>query len=218
MLYEAARLSFLALFLNDNRMKKFILLFYSIFFFSSLKTFGALSPVSVSIIPPIQIPPADFSVTGIRASLLWGHHRDLYGIDLGVLGNITDQDFMGIGVSGIFNLTSGTTNILGLQLAGITNINKNKVTGVGFQIAGLANINTAASSFSGLQASLGVNYSPFSTIYGAQVGIYNVANVVYGFQIGLVNITESLYGVQIGLANFNRKGLFSFTPILNIGF
>lgn len=65
---------------------------------------------------------------------------------------------------------------------------------------------------------LASNYSPFSTIYGAQVGLYNVANTVYGFQIGLINITESLYGVQIGLANFNRKGLFSFAPILNIGF
>lgn len=199
-------------------MKHFILLFCSLLFFSSLKVFGAMSPISVSIIPPVQIPPADFSVTGFRASLLWGHHRDLYGIDLGVLGNITDQDFIGVGISGLFNLTFGNTNIIGLQFAGLTNINKNKVSGFGLQIAGAANINTAASSFSGLQVALGTNYSPFSTIYGAQVGIYNVANTVYGFQIGLVNITESLYGVQIGLANFNRKGLFSFAPILNIGF
>jgi len=191
---------------------------FGILFISSLKLFGALSPISISIVPPIQIPPSDFSVTGLRTSVLWGHHRDLYGLDLGLVGNITDQDFVGIGVSGLFNLTMGTTNIIGLQLAGIANINKNKLSGIGLQFGGITNINTAASTFSGLQASLGANYSPFTTVYGAQIGIYNVASVVYGFQIGLVNITESLYGLQIGLANFNRKGLFSFAPILNFGF
>ncbi len=198
-------------------MKIFFIYILLIFSFS----FGAnaaLSPISVSVVPPIQIPPAKFSITGVRASLLWGHHRDLYGVDLGLLGNITDQDFIGLGVSGIFNLTYGTTRILGLQLAGITNINKNKVSGFGLQLGGLANINTASSSFSGLQVSLGTNYSPFTTIYGIQAGIYNVANVVYGFQIGLVNITQSLYGIQIGLANFHHKGLFSFAPLINIGF
>ena len=86
---------------------------------------AALSPLSVAIAPPVQFPPADYTVTGLRLSALWGHHRDMYGLDFGLLGNITDQDFTGLAVSGIFNATSGTTRILGLQLAGIGNFNTN---------------------------------------------------------------------------------------------
>lgn len=179
---------------------------------------GAVSPLSVAIVPPIQFPPGDFSVTGVRASALWGKHRDLYGIDAGLLGNITEQTFTGIAVSGIFNNTRGVTNILGLQLAGITNINSNKVSVYGLQAALGVNYNSAATTVAGLQVALLANISPFTDIYGLQVGLYNRAKEVYGFQIGLVNVTDNLHGVQIGLMNFNHKGTFAISPLLNIGF
>lgn len=177
-----------------------------------------MSPVSVSVAPPVQFPPADFSVTGVRASALWGHHRNIYGVDLGLLGNITDQDFTGLAVSGLFNNTRGTTNVLGLQFAGITNINTNKTSVYGLQAALGANYNAAASKVAGVQLALLANVAPFTDIYGAQIGLYNRAKDVYGLQIGLVNIADNLHGIQIGLANFNHKGPFAISPILNVGF
>ncbi len=178
---------------------------------------AALSPLSVGLFPPVQFPPSDFSVTGIRASLLWGRHRDVYGIDVGLLGNITDQSFTGIGVSGLFNATHGTTNVIGLQAAGLANFNTNKTSVYGVQFATLLNKNDAESSLSGVALSL-VNLSPNMNVYGAQIGIYNKARAVYGFQIGLVNDCTDLHGLQIGLVNFHTNGLFVVAPILNFGF
>lgn len=185
--------------------------------FTPLASFAAFSPLAVSIVPPAQFPPADFSITGARLSLLWGHHRDVYGIDLGVLGNITDQDFVGIGVSGLFNINSGNNTILGLQAAGVVNYNTQKTRVYGLQLAAGSNYNTAESSLYGVQFSM-LNISSHTKVFGAQLGLYNDAKEVYGLQIGVVNRTTSLHGVQIGLVNFNTTGLFYVAPILNVGF
>jgi hypothetical protein len=175
------------------------------------------SPLSVGIIPPVQFPPDEFSITGVRISAIYGNHRDLYGIDIGVLGNITQQDFVGIGISGLANITHGNTTIIGLQLAGAVNYNSQKTNVYGVQVALGMNDNTAESSVTGLQLAL-VNLSPNTTINGFQLGIYNRALTVNGFQIGLVNATNSLRGLQIGLINFNHTGFFEVSPILNVGF
>ena len=157
-------------------------------------------------------------ITGVRVSALYGKHRSVYGLDFGVLGNITDLNFVGLAVSGVFNKTSGMTTIIGLQLAGLANVNTDKTSVYGIQATLGANVNTAAASVSGLQIALLTNYAQFTNIYGAQVGLYNRAQDVYGLQIGLVNVASNLHGVQIGLANFNQKGMFAVSPILNIGF
>jgi hypothetical protein len=176
-----------------------------------------ISPLGISIIPPVQFPPESFDVVGARVSVLWGKTREVYGLDVGALGNVTDTAFGGIAVAGGFNYNRGTATVIGLQAAGITNINVNKAHVVGVQLAGLVNNNKAESTVVGLQFSL-VNASKFTTIWGLQAGLYNTARTVNGFQIGLINRTESLHGIQIGLANFNHTGLFEFAPILNIGF
>ena len=198
-------------------MKKLICL--SIFAFSTFfitHAEAAVSPVSLAILPPVQFPPSDFSVIGLRASVFWGKQRDIYGIDLGLLGNITEQDFVGIGISGLMNVTHGTTNIIGLQLAGAANYNTNKTSVYGVQAA-LVNLNTAASSVAGLQIGA-ANISKFTDVYGFQIGIYNRAQTVYGFQLGLVNQATNLHGIQIGLLNFHEKGIVSISPAINIGF
>lgn len=190
-------------------------LFVVLFFIPSAQ--AAFSPLSVNIAPPVQFPPSDYSVTGARLSLGWGKHRDVYGIDLGLIGNITEQDFAGLSVSGLFNMTKGPTTIVGLQLAGLTNINTNKTNVVGIQAALAVNSNSAAATVSGLQIAA-INLAPNTNINGFQVGVYNKALVVRGFQIGLVNVTKTLYGLQIGLINFNQDGFFNVSPILNVGF
>ncbi len=197
--------------------KRINLIVVGLFLFLSTQAQAALSPISLAIIPPVQFPPSDFSVTGLRTSLLWGHHRDVYGFDFGVVGNMTQQRFLGLGVSGVFNYTRGMTTILGLQAAGIANINVQQTSVYGVQIALGLNSNTANAKVVGLQLALG-NYSPFTNIYGLQAGIYNKALEVYGFQIGLINSAKSLHGIQIGLLNFNETGLFAVAPFLNIGF
>lgn len=198
-----------------TKLFKTIIVAFAVFYF--VPSHAALTPISVNIVPPVQFPPSDYMVTGVRASVLWGQHRDMYGIDLGLLGNITDQDFTGIAVSGVFNYTKGTTNVLGLQLAGLANYNAQKTNVYGVQLALGLNSNKAASNVVGLQLAL-ANISAFTDIYGVQLGVYNRAKDVYGLQIGLVNVADNLHGIQIGLINFNHKGLIGMCPLINIGF
>jgi len=196
-------------------LKRALILFFAITGFSFASS-AAISPVSISLVPPLQFPPGDYAVTGARISLL-GRQRNVYGVDVGLLGNITEQNFTGLAVSGLFNNTRGTTNVVGLQFAGAANINNNKTRVIGLQAALGLNYNAAEASVMGLQLAL-ANVSKFTKIYGVQAGIYNHAKEVYGLQIGLVNVTDSLHGLQIGLLNFNKGGLFAVSPILNAGF
>lgn len=178
---------------------------------------AAVSPLAISIGGPAQFPPRDFDITGARVSLLYGQSRDVYGIDLGVLGNITTGKFTGIGVSGLFNNTRGQTTITGLQFAGLANINSQKTSVYGIQASLGANYNSAESKIVGLQFAP-VNISAFSKIYGFQVGLYNKAREVRGFQIGVINVAQNLKGIQIGLLNFHHDGIFVVSPFINIGF
>lgn len=178
---------------------------------------AAMSPLAVSVAPPVQFPPSDFDVTGARISLLMGKHRDVYGLDLGVVGNRTTGKFVGLGASGIFNYTEGDTTAIGMQFAGITNINMQKTHVYGLQLALAANYNKAESSVVGVQLAL-ANLAGFTDIYGLQLGVFNKAKEVYGLQIGIVNVASNLHGLQIGVLNFNATGLFSVSPILNFGF
>jgi hypothetical protein len=186
-------------------------------FFSASQAYALVSPLGAAILAPVQFPPTSFTIVGARLSVFWGEHRDVYGLDAGAIGNMTDGSFAGIGVSGLFNYNKGTATIVGLQLAGAANVNINKTRVVGLQVAGLTNMNKAESTVAGLQFAL-ANICPAQTTIGFQAGIYNKSHTVYGFQIGLVNVTESLHGLQIGLVNFNKTGLFAVAPILNVGF
>ncbi len=185
--------------------------------FGSLGAFaGTMTPLSIGLAPPVMFPPRNFTITGLRMSVLWGSHQYMYGLDLGGIGNITKYDFNGIAVSGIFNRTEGVTNIYGLQAAGILNSNMQKLKLVGLQVA-TVNSNIAASTITGFQLAL-LNLGTYTKIYGIQAGIYNRADEVYGFQIGLINVVTTLHGMQIGFINFYTTGTFIVCPFLNFGF
>jgi hypothetical protein len=174
------------------------------------------SPIGISLFPPIELPPADFTVTGIRIDLLWGNQSNVYGFDFGTLVNSTLQNSGGVQIAGGLNYNKGSTTVLGLQAAGIANVNLQKTYVLGLQVA-LYNANLGESTLVGLEAG-GINNSPHTKLYGFQVGLYNKAVEVYGFQIGLINSVANLHGLQIGLLNFNDHGLFAIAPILNFGF
>jgi hypothetical protein len=63
-----------------------------------------------------------------------------------------------------------------------------------------------------------INQAPHTNVHGLQIGGFNKAQDVYGIQIGVLNMAENLHGLQIGLLNINDRGLFKFSPILNVGF
>lgn len=196
-------------------LKKWIL-FFCLTFLSS-PSFAAYSPMAFSLATPVQFPDSDYNVSGLRFSLLWGSHRDVYGLDLGGVGNITNQRFVGTPISGVFNYTKGETTALGVQLAGLTNFNLQKTHVYGLQLALGLNYNKAASEVIGLQLAA-VNLAEFTDVYGVQIGVYNRAHSVRGLQIGLVNVADNLRGLQIGLVNFHYTGLFYVSPFVNFGF
>lgn len=185
--------------------------------FSSSALAAMTSPLGLSIFPPLQFPAQNFNVTGARVNLLWGSHNNVYGFDVGALGNITAHEMAGIQIGGLFNVNNGETTAVGLQLAGGANINVNKAHVVGVQAAGIMNQNRAESSALGMIVSL-LNLTEHTKITGMEIGLVNIAREVYGFQIGLVNKVQNLHGLQIGLLNINTQGLFSVSTILNAGF
>ena len=196
--------------------KKNGVLFLALFLFSLPKAFAvSASPLAVSIFPPVQFPPESVTITGIRLDVLWGQHQNVYGIDLGAVGNITDHTFGGIQLAGGFNWNKGDATIIGLQGA-LANVNDQKTSLIGVQV-GAYNHNSGESSLGGVGLGL-VNRSDHMNIIGIQAGLYNSAKNVYGFQVGLFNSCDSLHGLQIGLVNMSAHALFSMAPILNIGF
>lgn len=180
----------------------FLLLAFGVFF--SKSTYAKLpvslaTPIGLGMYPPAQFPSPNFTVQGLRLSALMGENREMHGIDIGLIGNSTGQDFSGLAVSGLFNWNQGETTIFGLQLAGVINLNQEGGRVYGVQLAL-------------------VNQSQFMDIYGVQIGLYNRANSIYGFQVGLFNYTNNLHGLQIGLANYNEGGPFRVSPLINFGF
>lgn len=186
----------------------------TLLFTSEAKAF--VSPIGISLFPPIELPPPDFTVTGVRVNLLWGNHHNVYGFDFGTLVNQTLQNVGGLQIAGGVNYNNGNATIIGLQASAISNVNLQHLSVIGLQVSGV-NSNQGEASIYGIQAGL-LNLSAHTKMVGLQVGLYNKANEVYGFQIGVVNSAGNLHGIQIGLLNFNDRGLFAIVPILNVGF
>ena len=126
------------------------------------------TPLEIGLFPPLQLPNTDFGVKGLRLSLV-GLNRELRGLDIGLLGNMTNVEFKGVAISGLFNYNRGGSTVIGLQLAGIANINSGHSEVYGVQLAG---------------------YNIAGTVYGLQLGLVNIATELHGIQIGLVNINK----------------------------
>ncbi len=118
-------------------------------------------PFALAVVPSWEAPSQDWDVVGMRLSLLFGRHRNVSVLDVGLLAGITDCDMYGITAAGIWNSVGGTC--VGLQVAS-----------VGF-----------AHTFKGLQVGI-VNRTDGLT--GVQVGVVNYAEQSEGIQLGLVNV------------------------------
>lgn len=175
-------------------------------------------PAGGGAFPGLQIPEYDGEIKGIRLNTGWGYHKTVYGIDMGLIGNTTSNDFVGMAVAGVFITNLGRTVVTGLQFAGLLNRNSGKTHIGGMQMTlGINSAGKGVTNVYGMQVA-GLGNIGKINVYGLQFGLYNEAETVYGFQIGLINKAKSLHGIQIGLANFADDALLSFFPVINIGF
>jgi hypothetical protein len=127
------------------------------------------TPIEVALFPPLQLPSSEFSVKGLRLSVV-GVNREMTGIDLALLGNVTNVGFAGLAISGLFNYNNGGSTVVGLQLALGANINSGHNEVYGLQVAG---------------------YNRAGSVYGFQIGLINVADDLHGIQIGLFNMNKN---------------------------
>ncbi|MDA3923517.1 MAG: hypothetical protein PF904_02320 [Kiritimatiellae bacterium] len=123
------------------------------------------SPFMLSIVDPIQVPPSDFYVGGLKLNLLYGRCHDFTGLDIG-----------------LFSYCTGNAEGA-LHIGGVTAIGGN---GQGLMINLLAN--TVTGEYGGLQIGFLNNASH---IDGLQIGVINIANTAYGLQIGVVNVIKN---------------------------
>lgn len=172
---------------------------------------------AAGLFPPLQYPGTDATVWGLRLSPGWARHKEMYGIDMGLIGNMTDENFVGVSMAGGFNYTAGNAFVIFTQLAGGVNHSEGSLTVLGIQLAIGANNTRGEAHIIGAQLSTIGNFG-HNNIYGVQFGIINQADEVYGFQVGLINRAKNLHGIQIGLANYNEAGPLKFMPVINVGF
>ena len=168
-----------------------------------------VSPLGLAIAPDFEAPGKGWDVIFLRLNLLVGSHRCVYGLDIGALGNICQDEMSGLSVAGLFN------NI--------------RTSGGAFQIAGV--YNHSAWHFDGLQLAGGLSWTEGTLaglqiatanrsgrLEGVQIDLVNLAEKGTGVQIGLFNHSEQLEGIQLGLINLNRDSTLPFCPIMNLAF
>ena len=171
-------------------------------------------PVTVAALAlaaPIQLPPSNWDVRGVRFDLVYGDSHSVYGIDLGLVGHVGDA-FSGIQLGGMVDWVEG--DVYGLQLAGIANVAGGAHKGV--QLASAVNV--CRGEFYGVQFG-GVNHN--GTFYGWQTGVFNYdkgiswglqlglanssINEWHGWSLGLVNYADRMSGFQLGAVNIAEK-------------
>jgi len=146
------------------------------------------TPFMVSFVTPLQGPPSDFDVKGLRINLVYGECRNFSGLDLGGAGRSTGSS-AGVHIALLATVSDG--DAAGLQI-------------------GTANYVKGA--FKGLQ--VGVS-SYAANARGAQVGVFNGAGHLSGMQLGLINVTRTMIGFQVGLVNVIRDNDVPFLPLIN---
>ncbi len=151
----------------------------------------AYTPFMLSFVTPLQVPPRDFNVGGLRINLVYGECHDFDGFDISTVGRAT-----------------GHGN--GLQAALLANV----VDGDGFGLQ-VAPVNYVKGEYAGFQTGV-ANYTEKGK--ALQIGFYNGAEHIEGLQLGVINTTRTMIGIQIGLVNVIQDNDVPFLPIINCYF
>lgn len=162
-----------------------------------------------SVVPGQSVPAEDWAVAGFRFNLFAGRHREMGGLDIGLLGNEVDGALAGVEIAGIWNRTG--RGAAAVQAAGIANLCERDFTGM--QAAGA--FNWTGRTLTGVQVAF-VNRA--EVLAGLQVGAYNRIDNGSGVQIGLLNMARELEGLQIGLFNVNENSSVPYLPLVNLAF
>lgn len=170
---------------------------------------AGILPFAIGIFPAVELPAQDWDVALFRLNLFVGRHRDVYGLDVGVIGNETTGEFVGVEAAGLYNRVGWSEGAF--QFAGI--LNRSAGDFAGLQAAFAANITDG--TITGFQCGL-VNRA--ARLDGLQIGFFNIAETGSGVQIGVWNSAQSLEGLQIGLGNYNADSSIPFFPIVNFAF
>lgn len=149
------------------------------------------TPFMLSFVSPLQVPPRDFDVGGLRLSIIYGECVNFDGLDIGLVGRAIDHG-NGLFINGLATIVDGDS--------------------LGWQIAP---VNYVKGNFSGLQIGA-VNYC--TSGQALQFGFYNGADHIEGFQCGVINMTRTMIGLQIGLINVIQNNDVPFLPIINCYF
>lgn len=188
---------------------------------------ASMTPIQISICPPVQLVPDNWAVCGLRLDLPYGNNRDLYGIDAGI-GNTVSDEFVGIQVGGINSIIGLESHAIGLQVAGIVNDSVGNMKGIqigfwnqggGFEGAQMGFINLVRGDFAGVQmgiinTAIGFDKEIMRKIALSRGGSSRCSvtpGTSAGVQIGLFNDASPspMQGVQLGLINnaANIKGV-----------
>lgn len=170
---------------------------------------AGITPLAISLVPPVQFPDENWDVCGLRLNLFVGRHRDVSFVDLGLLGNNVDGNLTGLEVAGLFNRIGSSDGAI--QVAGLFNYVERDFCGV----QGSLLVNRSDGDLEGLQLG-SVNLG--QDVSGLQVGLFNRAERANGLQIGLVNYAYQMQGVQIGLINVIADSNVPFMIGLNAAF
>lgn len=140
-----------------------------------------------------QLFGRDVAIHGLRFNLGAAENREVRGVDLFGLGNLTSGDQIGTQL-GFYNRVGG--DLAGLQLGVFASEVEGRTRGL--QVASLYNRADEAGG-------------------GQMAAFLNRASRVRGLQIALWNDAEDLEGLQIGLVNVVRNGWIPVFPLLNVG-
>ncbi len=165
-------------------------------------------PFGLYLLPNIGFPGEHWDVGPVRINLISGRNRDVYGLDIGLIGNMVEEEFTGVQAAGFFNRVGQSDGAV--QLAGVFNRCERDFSGLQ---AALANSNDG--ELDGLQIGA---FNRAAVLDGMQLGIVNIVDSGDGVQIGLINSARELDGLQIGVVNIIRDSTMPFFPVINFAF
>lgn len=125
----------------------------------------AFSPVGLSLVPMAEYPGVHSVVSPVRLNILVGEHVDVYGLDVGILGNIVRREFAGIQTAVVFNQIGESSG--GLQVAAA---------------------NLCDGDFFGVQVGL---FNHAEKGCALQIGVVNSTTSAGCVQIGVINKNEA---------------------------
>lgn len=120
-------------------------------------------PIQLALVTPVLIFPENYTITGVRLSLIYGKNASVSGFDWGLVTHTTRGNSMGIDWGGV-NLSDA--NFTGWQ--------------AGF-------VNMVKGNFEGLQWGF---FNQANYVHGLQLGFVNNTVTMKGLQIGIINIIK----------------------------